>query len=59
MTQISDRSDISHLLSSSEGVVKAGHVGHDGSFIGLWGVNDICPKKYVRSDLHTTGLTVT
>lgn len=37
---------MSHLLGSSEGVVKARDVGHDGSLIRFRGVNDICKKKH-------------
>lgn len=31
-----------YLLSSSKSMVKAGHIGHDSSFIRLGGVDDIC-----------------
>lgn len=34
-----------YLLSSSKSMVKAGHIGHDGSLIGLGGVDDICGMK--------------
>lgn len=30
-----------YLLGSSESVIEAGHVGHDGSFIWFGGVDDI------------------
>lgn len=31
-----------YLLSPSKCVIEAGHIGHDGSLIRLWGVDDIC-----------------
>lgn len=30
-----------YLLSSSKSMVKTGHIGHDGSFIRLGGVDDV------------------
>lgn len=32
----------SYLLSPSKGMIEAGHIGHDGSLIRLWGVDDVC-----------------
>lgn len=33
-----------YLFSSSKGMVKTGHIGHDGSFIGLRGVDDVLDR---------------
>lgn len=30
-----------YLLSPGKSVIEAGHIGHDGSLIGLWGVDDV------------------
>jgi hypothetical protein len=34
-----------HLLGSSEGMIEAGHIGHDGFLVGLWGVHNISNGK--------------
>lgn len=50
--RVKGRSSVTGLFGSSKGVVKAGDVGHDGAFIGLGGVDDICKNQQTNTVVH-------